>query len=95
MRITPCPICGREPKITECRSFNNIRRRSCHCPELDSVIPYPDNLNKFGFIYIGNGDDNAIFKLWNLAIQRYQENKPKDWFDRDFSRWSNDSHITW
>lgn len=95
MRITPCPICGREPKIIECIPYNGIRRRICGCPKYDSVIPYADYLNRSSFIYKGDGDNNAIYKLWNLAIKRYKENKTKNWPERDWSHWSDNSHICW
>ena len=96
MRIIPCPVCGREPKITEYVNIKNgDRRRACGCPNYDSVIPYPSLINEYHFIYQGDGDDNAIYKLWNLAIKRYKENKTKNWLERDWSHWSNDSHIRW
>ena len=93
MQVYKCPLCGRPPKITECRPHKGNRRRMCQCPALDSVIPYPDHINRPWFIYVGDGDDNAIFKVWNQAIERYKSNSAKRWFDRDFSPWTNDSHL--
>lgn len=93
MRVSKCPICGRLPKIEECHPFKNKRRRMCFCPNLDSVIPCSDHLNHSWFIYCGDGDDNSIFKLWNAAINRYNLNKEKPWFEKDFSAWTNDIHL--
>jgi len=45
-------------------------------------------------MYNGEGDDNAIFKLWNLATDRWKKNKELDWFDWDWSPWSDNEHLS-
>lgn len=94
MKVSVCPICGRKPIIIQCMPYKNgTQRRMCKCPRLDSVVPHLDNINRPWFIYVGDGDDNAIFTEWNKAIARYLDNKSKDWFNRDYSKWSNNSSI--
>lgn len=68
MRITPCPKCGRIPKIVECRrAKNGARRRLVSCPNLCAVICSP-RLYDSHFIFIGDGDDNTVYKLWNEKV---------------------------
>ena len=93
MFITPCPICGRKPKIKECVSYTDKRRRICGCPNYDGVIPGANGFNQSFFVYIGEGDNNDIYKLWNTAIDNYNVNKGKSWYSRKNSTWRNDSHI--
>jgi hypothetical protein len=75
MYIKPCPKCGRMPKITEGHSFKNgTRRRFIGCPNYCSVLE-PQNLyHTFAYscwnTYIGDGDDNAIYSLWNERLIR-------------------------
>ena len=88
MKIAPCPICNNIPKIKELpHGRKGERRRQCFCPRFDSVVPGLDGLNYSGFTFYGDGDANTIYKFWNKAIDRYNSNKNKDWFERDFSRW--------
>jgi hypothetical protein len=71
MYVKPCPICGRMPKITEGRSFKDgTRRRFIKCPNYCSVITPDRNtfFNQSSMIYIGDGDDNAIYSLWNKRL---------------------------
>lgn len=94
MFVSPCPVCGRSPEIIEAfPTKEGLRRRICECPKLCGVLPRLDNLNGFYFIYSGEGDANAIFKLWNLGVERYKSNKQLDWFECDFSPWWNDANI--
>lgn len=94
MFVSPCPVCGRSPEIREFfPTKKGLRRRLCKCPSLCSVLPRLDNLNGFCFIYFGEGDANAIFKSWNLGVERYKSNKQLDWSERDFSPWWNDANI--
>lgn len=71
MYIRPCPICGKKPVINECVSLDSkTRRRMCLCTNqcgviLDSSIPHSF------FIFLGAGDNNEIFKIWNQYIERY------------------------
>lgn len=39
------------------------------------------------FEYEGEGDDNAVYKLWNKAIARYISNEESEWYNRDYSDW--------
>ena len=94
MRVSSCPICGRQPKIKYCvPRKDGTSRRMCECPSYDSVVPGSDYLNHPWFIFIGDGDDNAIFSQWNKAIERYRQNIKKDWFDRDFSPWTDSLQV--
>ena len=69
MRITPCPKCGRIPKIVECcRVKNGARRRLVFCPNFCTIIRSP-RLYASSFIFIGDGDDNAVYKLWNEKVR--------------------------
>ena len=77
MYVKPCPKCGRMPKITEGRSFKDgTRRRFIKCPNYCSVITpdritfsfRPFGLNDCSIMYIGDGDDNAIYSLWNKRL---------------------------
>ncbi len=68
MRITPCPKCGRIPKIVECcRAKNGARRRIVFCPNL-CIICTP-RVYYTSFTFIGDGDDNAVYKLWNEKVR--------------------------
>lgn len=96
MRINSCPRCGRQPQIIECVTSKRngyLRRRMVECPSLCSVIPGRDHLCHFGFIYEGDGDDNTIFKAWNAAIDRFNENQSKSWMEHDYSPWTDDPHV--
>ena len=94
MKIMKCPKCGRYPKIYECALVRKIRRRMCKCPSYCNVIPYMHGYgNTFGFLFVGNGDDNDIFRNWNMAIGRYIENEKKSWHDTDYSPWTNDVRV--
>lgn len=88
MYVTPCPKCGREPKIEEClpnRKYKNgIRRRICMCPNYCSVIPQ-NNMYSFMFTFEGDGDDNVIYKEWNKAIKCYLNNINKPWYERNYN----------
>lgn len=69
MRITPCPKCGRIPKIAECgRAKNGVRRRFVFCPNF-CTISCPPRLYHCFFTFIGDGDDNAVYKLWNEKVR--------------------------
>lgn len=76
MYIKPCPKCGRLPKITEGRPCKNgARRRFIGCPNYCSVLetqknPYHTLAYSFYNTYIGDGDDNAIYSLWNERLVR-------------------------
>ena len=94
MRINACPKCGRQPKIEEWWTINGVRRRGCHCPNFCSVVPSSkSHLDTYGFGYLGEGDDNAIYKLWNLATDKYSASIRVPWYKRDWSPWSNDVHL--
>ena len=94
MKIMKCPRCGRYPKIYECVSAKKVRRRLCMCPSYCSVVPYKHGRgNTFGFLFIGDGDDNAIFRNWNMAIGRYIEDEKKPWRDRGCSPWTDDVRV--
>ena len=68
MRITPCPKCGRMPKIVEgCRAKNGARRRIVFCPNF-CTISYTPRFCYSSFIFIGDGDDNTVYKLWNEKV---------------------------
>ena len=71
MRITSCPKCGRMPKIYEGISTSqNLRRRLIGCPNFCSVIPTDKHYWKDSwFLYIGNEDDNTIYKIWNEKVK--------------------------
>ena len=70
MYITPCPKCGRMPKIYECIPIKGKRHRIICCPNFCSVIPTKENgfFNEFYITYLGNGDDNTLFKEWNKML---------------------------
>ena len=71
MKIKPCPKCGRKPKIRECVSVNQKRKRLVGCPNYCSVITSDDPYRRVKdswFVHIGNEDDNFIYKLWNDRI---------------------------
>lgn len=71
MKITPCPKCGRIPKISEGISTSqNLRRRFIGCSNFCSVIPTDKHYWKDSwFLYIGNEDDNTIYKIWNEKVK--------------------------
>lgn len=86
MVIKACPKCGRKPKIEEGIPINGARRRICRCPNYCSVFPnFRLRVYDTSFIFVGEGDDNAILSIWNKCIDRYNLNTPKEWFERDFS----------
>lgn len=94
MHVLPCPECGRKPKIVDCipgvlgriANGKGQRKRICHCPNNCSVIP-SGYVEHFYFEFLGEGDDNEIYKLWNKAVGRYLHNKDLKWRDKDFSDW--------
>lgn len=73
--IKPCPVCGRNPKITECVRVGKKqeRRRFVGCPNYCNVI-VSDNprwsrwLKDSWFEYYGDGDDNTLYKIWNDRV---------------------------
>lgn len=80
MVVKACPKCGRMPKIAECVSRTDIRRRICKCPNYCSVVSTSctdKNINfistnldyTFAFIYCGDGDDNKIYSIWNKQLK--------------------------
>ena len=86
MRIKPCPKCNRLPVITECKQRNGVRRRLIKCPNYcacllplryidDSRVEKPPFENKWGnsamLVFLGDGDDNAIYKVWNSSITEW------------------------
>ena len=76
MYIKPCPKCGRLPKITEGRPCKNgTRRRFIGCPNYCSVLktqknPYHTLPYSFYNTYIGDGDNNTIYSLWNERLMK-------------------------
>lgn len=70
MNIKPCPKCGRTPKIFECnRNGKQQRTRIIWCPNHCDVISQGGKRLKAGWIrYVGDGDDNAIYKIWNDRV---------------------------
>lgn len=73
MKIKPCPVCGRKPKIRECVALKGQkRRRMIGCPNYCTVITLNDHyhapIKDSWFIYIGDGDDNTLYKIWNDRI---------------------------
>lgn len=69
MYITPCPKCGRMPKIYKCIPIKEKRHRIIYCPHLCSVVPTKENgFFEFYVTYLGNGDDNTLFKEWNKML---------------------------
>lgn len=70
MKIKPCPKCGRAPKIYEgIRRDDGVRRRLCMCPKMCSVLSI-GGLKLPLFVFRGDGDDNAVYSLWNKLIKR-------------------------
>lgn len=72
MYITPCPQCGKMPKITLALQNHKTRemRRMIHCPKYCSVLkPKYEHLYPSGSIIVeGNYDDNALYKIWNNSL---------------------------
>jgi len=83
MIVKPCPICGRMPKIEECRPINSKRRRLCFVSCYHSAIPNKWHYSPW-FIYTGDGDNNSIYKIWNRAITVYEEDKDLDWCEKRY-----------
>lgn len=79
MIVKKCPKCGRFPTVSEAFTIkkykNGIRRRLCGCPNYCSVLPCKDKLDRFFFVFEGDGDDNMIFRVWNKAIDAYKHNE--------------------
>ena len=72
MIVKPCPICGRKPKITNCiLCKDGIRQRLIHCPNYCAVLN-EKSIHGFSpstfYTYIGNEDDNAVYKEWNNLL---------------------------
>ena len=94
MYITACPICGRQPKIIECVSYTDKRCRMCGCPSYDSILPGRNGFRQSFFVYVGDGDDNDIYKLWNAAVEYYNKNKDIiKYRSYKVPAWENNSHI--
>ena len=93
MHIMPCPVCGRQPKITECVSYTDKRRRMCSCPNYDGILPSYNGGKRSFFIYIGEGDNNDIYKLWNNAIEYYNQNKETLGWNYKVPEWEDNPHI--
>lgn len=93
MRIEPCPSCGRAPIIKECLPDpKGTRRRICRCPNSCLVVPsrhYPGHY-QYSFLYIGDGDDNAILRNWNSGV-RYS--KKYGWVPHGAPVWICDEHV--
>lgn len=70
MYIKKCPKCGRLPKIQECVSFTEIRKRFVHCPNYCNVLisDHNNKIKTWGKVIHGNMDDNTIYKIWNEAL---------------------------
>lgn len=79
MYIKKCPKCGRIPIIEDCVG-TNYRRRICYDPCYLSTLNQI-KLSTFscveqerygvftsGFVFKGEGDNNAIYKIWNEAL---------------------------
>lgn len=95
MFIKPCPKCGRNPKIEDIVRRDIRRRRICSCPKLCSVIPSKYNWVTFEFCYNGDGDDNRILKQWNNAIEMYEKEEGKDFWDKHYSEdWITDKNVS-
>ena len=82
MYIKPCPHCHRLPIIRECVPYKNKTRRrmcidSCYQARIDynklkdydcvQQDIYCCHNNSF-FVFIGEGDSNDIFKIWNECL---------------------------
>lgn len=84
MIVKPCPKCGRKPIIKECMSSKDgVRRRMClakcyhSCLSTDTIYSnksVEQNIYHFAykttpfFVFLGEGDDNNIYKIWNEAL---------------------------
>lgn len=81
MYIKKCPKCGRIPDIIECvPTKTGVRRRMCKDPcyqgKLDNYKLRSYNqiemdcthYSTCSFVFVGEGDDNAIYKIWNEAL---------------------------
>lgn len=69
MRIISCPECGRMPKIYECIPVKGKRQRIICCPNFCSIFKRKNNgIYEFYITYLGEGDDNALFKEWNKKV---------------------------
>lgn len=84
MIVKPCYKCGRMPIIKECMpTKDNIRRRMClakcyHSCLSTDIIYLNKNVEEniynsaykktFSFVFLGEGDDNTIYKIWNEAL---------------------------
>ena len=77
MIIKCCPKCGRIPKIHEAIPFKNgTRRRFIGCPNYCYVLKPQTNkgffsnfLGDYSCLFIGEGDDNQIYKMWNENLK--------------------------
>ena len=63
------------------------------CPNYHSVIPTQTWINQFYFVFVGDGDDNKIFKEWNKAIERFKKNDGIPWYDQDRTPWSDSKQL--
>lgn len=69
MRIIPCPECGRMPKIYQCvPSKQGVQRRLIQCPNFCSVIDVGKSRDVPFLEYVGDGDDNMVYKKWNESV---------------------------
>ena len=80
MIVKPCHKCGRLPIINELPKFRGQRRRMIRCPNYCSVLHgYINEVNiekdtwghykRWAFIFVGEGNDNSIYKLWNKFLE--------------------------
>lgn len=77
MYIKKCPKCGRIPIIEDCVA-TNYRRRICYDPcylsKLNGLTLAKYNCIEYNpweaswFIFKDEGDNNAIYKIWNEAL---------------------------
>lgn len=84
MFVKPCPKCGRMPIIKECMpTKDGVRRRmclakcyhSCLSPDIiysnknveQDIYHFAYKRTPF-FVFLGEGDDNTIYKIWNEAL---------------------------
>jgi len=78
MRICPCPKCGSKPIILEGIS-DKERHRLCRCPNFCDVIPILSKNSRTIWIeHWGEGDEELIFKKWNIAVMTYASERRRN-----------------